>query len=117
MEAISKPHMVDLLRVFDKKRWLTPRIRYASVRSKPELIADLKRVFFTIWRTHEPNVVLFKLRESVSRSHSHLPSIAYDLKQRTFLFDGEPYNVPVESRKKVQFSISHTPVTLTFPFG
>ena len=41
MERISKPHIVDLLRVFDRKRWIQPRIRYASVRSKPELIKDL----------------------------------------------------------------------------
>ena len=43
MNAICKPHIVDLLRIFDKRRMVTPRIRYASVRSKPELIADLAR--------------------------------------------------------------------------
>ena len=47
MNAISKPHLVDLLRIFDKRRYITPRIRYASVRSKPELIRDLERHFGT----------------------------------------------------------------------
>ena len=47
MERISKPHIVDLLRIFDRRRWFIPRIRYASVRSKPELIKDLKKYFFT----------------------------------------------------------------------
>ena len=47
MNQISKPHIVDLLRIFDKKRFINPRIRYASVRSKPELLNDLK-LHFTI---------------------------------------------------------------------
>ena len=41
LNKISKPHIVDFLRLSDKQRWLSPRIRYASVRSKPELIRDL----------------------------------------------------------------------------
>ena len=111
METISKPHMVDLLRVFDKKRWITPRIRYASVRSKPELVADLKRVFFTKVTRH---IIRFLLRDALKKSHSHLPLISYDLVKRTFLFDGSPVDVPVESRKKIRFSISHVPQTLVF---
>ncbi len=31
MNQISKPHIVDLLRIFDKNRMISPRIRYASV--------------------------------------------------------------------------------------
>ena len=45
MNQISKPHIVDLLRIFDKNRYINPRIRYASVRSKPELLNDLKMHF------------------------------------------------------------------------
>ena len=45
MQRISKPHIVDLLRYFDRNRLFSPRIRYASVRSKPELIADIKSGF------------------------------------------------------------------------
>ncbi len=59
MERISKPHLVDLLRIFDKRRWLHPRILYASVRSKPELIADLKKIFFTYTKE---DILHFKVR-------------------------------------------------------
>ena len=45
MNKISKPHIVDFLRLADQKKWFSPRIRYASVRSKPELIADLRHRF------------------------------------------------------------------------
>ena len=45
LHKISKPHLVDLLRMSDHNRWLQPRIRYASVRSKPELIRDLEDHF------------------------------------------------------------------------
>ena len=47
MNQISKPHIVDLLRIFDKNRMISPRIRYASVRSKPELLKDLAHHFDT----------------------------------------------------------------------
>ena len=42
---IAKPAIVELLRVFDENQWVVPRIRYASVRSKPELIEDIQRHF------------------------------------------------------------------------
>ena len=45
INVISKPLIVDLLRTFDKNKWLSPKIRYASVRSKGELIEDLRRHF------------------------------------------------------------------------
>ena len=45
LNKISKPHIVDLLRIFDKRKTISPRIRYASVRSKPELIKDLVKHF------------------------------------------------------------------------
>ena len=109
MERISKPHLVDLLRIFDKRRWLTPRIRYASVRSKPELIKDLKAFFFTYDRGR---VMYFKLKGSAQAALSHLPRISYHLKERRYLFDDRPFDVSVESRKRVRFSISHVPVTL-----
>ena len=111
MERISKPHIVDLLRIFDRRRWFIPRIRYASVRSKPELIKDLKKYFFTYERG---DVLNLKLRECVRLSHQHVPKISYNFAEREYLFDCEPYDVPMESRKKVQFSISHVPVTMSF---
>ena len=108
MESISKPHLVDLLRVFDKRKWFVPRIRYASVRSKPELIKDIKKYFFTYERGP---ILHFKQCACVTRD---LPQIAYDREERTYLFDGVPFDVPVESRKKVRFSISRSPVTMHF---
>ena len=107
MERISKPHLVDLLRIFDKRRYLTPRIRYASVRSKPVLIKDLNARFFTYERG---SLLHIKKRSAVS----HVPDIVYDFEKRLYLFDGVPVNVSAESRKKVVFSIRHEPVTLTW---
>ena len=72
MNAISKPHIVDLLRIFDKRRYITPRIRYASVRSKPELIRDLERHFVT---SCESGAVTLK----PLRSHFEVPVIRYHL--------------------------------------
>ena len=111
MEQISKPHIVDLLRIFDKKRWLHPRILYASVRSKPELIKDLKKFFFTHTDEH---MVHFKPRGHCAASMVHVPAISYDFDHKRYLFDGKPFGGPFESRKKVRFSISHVPVTMTF---
>ncbi len=111
MERISKPHLVDLLRIFDKRRWLHPRILYASVRSKPELIADLKKFFFVY--TAE-DVIHFKRRGCVENMLCHLPTISYDLQERQYQFDGNPFDVPAESRRKPVFSISHVPVTMSF---
>ena len=107
MERISKPHLVDLLRIFDKRRYLTPRIRYASVRSKPVLIKDLNARFFTY---ESRGMLHIKKRAGVS----HVPDIVYDFEKRLYLFDGVPVNVSAESRKKVVFSIRPEPVTLTW---
>ena len=108
MKNISKPHLVDLLRIFDLKRWIHPRIRYASVRSKGELLADLGRHFKT-----------FKARGRVTfvplQPQRTLPKIEYDLKNRLFLLDGVAQDFPRESRQKPKFSILKGPITLTFP--
>jgi len=104
---ISKPHLVDLLRIFDKRKWIVPRIRYASVRSKPELIKDIMSHF-----------VINKFGDVVSFYPKNLrlgvPTIEYDLLLRQYLLDGEVHDVPTESRKRPAFSISHDPVTLDF---
>ena len=107
MNAISKPHLVDLLRIFDKKRYISPRIRYASVRSKPELIADLARHFRCSRRANQVTM------RPVS---PELPLIRYDLKTKNYMFDGQPLDVPRQSREKARFEIREGPVTLTFPF-
>ena len=108
MERISKPHLVDLLRIFDRRRWFVPRIRYASVRSKPELIKDIKKYFYTYERE---GMLHFKKRAGITPS---IPQIAYRFGTREYLFDGKPYDVPLESRRKVVFSIVRAPITLNF---
>ena len=109
MEQISKPHIVDLLRIFDKNKWIRPRIRYASVRSKPELISDLERHFEILQRG---DILLFHPRR-VS-NWSSIPRIEYDLALKQYRLDGIHVNVPLESRTPPVFSISHEPVTLDF---
>ena len=105
---ISKPHLVDLLRIFDKNKWIIPRIRYASVRSKPELIADIT-THFNVQQTKAEVLMFFPKRDLPG-----VPKIAYDLPTRKYLLNDLVVDVPKESRKKPQFSISHVPVTLTF---
>ena len=105
---ISKPHLVDLLRIFDKNKWIIPRIRYASVRSKPELIADITS-HFRAQQTKAEVLMFFPKRKLAG-----VPKIAYDLPSRKYLMDDLVVDVPKESRKKPQFSISHDPVTLTW---
>ena len=111
MERNSKPHLVDLLRIFDKKRWIQPRILYASVRSKPELINDLKKHFHTYTRG---DVLHFKPREKLAKALNLVPKISYNFVRKLYFFDGVPFDVPAESRRKVRFSISHVPVTMRF---
>jgi hypothetical protein len=112
MQRISKPHLVDLLRVFDKKRWITPRIRYASVRSKPELIADLRKHFTVCYEGDLPSLLEFLPRES---HRPALPTIEYCLKRRKYLFDGNLFDVPKESREQLRFRISRRTLVVTFP--
>ena len=108
MNAISKPHIVDLLRIFDKRRYITPRIRYASVRSKPELIRDLERHF--VMSCESKTVILKPLR-----SQCEVPVIRYHLKSKSYTFDGRPVDVPRRSREKVLFRISREKVTIHWP--
>mgnify|MGYP001167545806 CR=1 FL=1 len=101
MKSISKPHIVDLLRMFDQKKWITPRIRYASVRSKGELLEDLSR-HFKSFAFH--GVVTF-----VPRS-----KLEYNLKERAYYLGGEKQDFPRASRSPPKFSVRKGPVTLTF---
>ena len=106
MQKISKPDLVDFLRISDHRRWLCPRIRYASIRSKPELLADLRRHFREVQKKH--------LLELVPKNpRLRLPRIQYDLKKKAFLFDGEHVDVPTKSRERVKVTFGG-PVTMTF---
>ena len=107
MNAISKPHIVDLLRIFDKRRMVTPRIRYASVRSKPELISDLSRHFVAC---KLKDVIQFK----TTTSYLKLPEIRYHLKLKKYTFDGVLVDVPRESREPIKFEIRRGPVVISF---
>lgn len=109
MNQISKPHIVDLLRIFDKNRLISPRIRYASVRSKPELLRDLAHHFETSQEGHK---VIFKPKLIHFRG---VPTILYDLKEKQFYFDGHSVNVPEQSRARPVFEIRRGPVTISFP--
>ena len=111
MNQISKPHIVDLLRIFDKNRYINPRIRYASVRSKPELLNDL-RVHFQIRVVdlEKKRFIYFDPKIPVPR----LPRIHYSLQEKTFYFDGSPVDIPAESRQRPTFEIRKGPVTLYF---
>ena len=108
MNSISKPHLVDLLRIFDKRRYISPRIRYASVRSKPELIRDLCRHFRVL---QEENVITLRPVKTLCE----VPEIQYHLKQKHYTFDGLPVDVPRQSREKIRFRISRVPVTIHWP--
>ena len=114
MQRISKPHLVDLLRVFDKKRWLTPRIRYASVRSKPDLIKDLQKHFTVCWSGLNSDIIEFLPKDERKRVPP-LPKIEYCMKRRKYLFDEVLFDAPKESRKKLEFRIQHLSRTVTFP--
>jgi len=107
MNAISKPHIVDLLRIFDKRRMVTPRIRYASVRSKPELIADLARHFAT---QKVGNSIEFR----PITSYLQVPRIAYHLKEKRYTFDEKSVDVPRESRAQIKFHVRKGPIVVSF---
>ncbi len=108
LNRISKPLLVDLLRMFHQRKYFIPHIRFASVRSKPELCKDLNNYFDT---RLDGQIIHFLPRRTVRPS---VPQIDFDLKQKAFLFDSRPIEIPVLSRQTPQFSISHGPVTLRF---
>ena len=105
LENISKPKIVDLLRVCDRNNWVFPRIRYASVRSKPTLLADI--------RTHFEEIQGERSLELVPRNRCvRCPRIQYELEKKSFLFDGAPIDLPKAA--KVQFRIVKGPVIVNF---
>ena len=108
MNHISKPHLVDLLRIFDRRKYFVPRIRYASVRSKPELLKDLHHFYGT---RLTPDEVIFLPKANVP---STVPAIRYHLKDRRFFFDGELVEPPSRYNQKPSFRVLRGPVTLYF---
>ena len=108
MEKISKPHIVGFLRVCDRKHWLHPRIRYASIRSKPQLLADLKKHYRA---RRKGQLLLFH----PIRRLPVVPRISYDFEKKSFLYDGKPIALPTRGREQTRFHIVREPVTLTWP--
>ena len=100
INVISKPLIVDLLRTFDKNKWLSPKIRYASVRSKSDLIKDLQRHF-----RFEQHKKLIRFLPKASKPRH--PVIEFDLRTRLYSFDGRPLDVPEISRKVAPFEFRH----------
>ena len=107
MNRISKPRIVDFLRLCDRHKWVHPRIRFASVRSKPELIADIHD-HFEISCTDHIVCITPKYR------NRHAPVICYDLEERKYMVDGVYREFQKESRERPQFQIRHCPTTIRF---
>ena len=107
VQRICKPHLVDFLRMCDKNRWCSPRIRYASIRSKPELCKDLLNFFR--FEKEGDHVRIVPLRPI----HG-FPLLEYDLKSRCFLVDGVLRDFPRMSRAHPAFRLEHKQVTLEF---
>ena len=111
MEKISKPHIVEFLRLCDRNHWLHPRIRYASIRSKPQLLADVKRHFRA--RRRGKLLLFHPLRRLPT-----VPKISYDFDRKRFLYDGKPIALPTPNQEADRFRIAQGPVTVSFPpFG
>ena len=107
MNRISKPRIVDFLRLCDRNKWVHPRIRFASVRSKPELIDDIHHNFIV---TVDKHLVTITPRSSCRR----VPVIQYDLEARKYLVDGVYREFQKESRRKPEFQIRYVPTTIHF---
>ena len=105
LENISKPKIVDFLRVCDRKNWVFPRIRYASVRSKPTLLKDIRCRFLE--RMEGPLLELTPRNRCV-----RCPLVQYDFQRKAFLFDGQPIDLPKEA--KPEFRILKGPVIVNF---
>ncbi len=107
MNYISKPALVSLLRIFDQRKFFVPRLRYASVRSKPELMNDLSQYFGTAYN----GVTVKFLRKG--NVPTGVPLIHYHLKEKQYYFDGiKAVHHPI--RERLRFSVKHEPVLVRF---
>ena len=104
---LTKPSLVDFLRMCDRNRWCQPRIRYASIRSKPDLCHDLEK-FFEFKEDGEFIQILAK------RAIPNFPIISYHPGTRRFWKDGILFDAAKESRQKPRFHFERKTVTLRF---
>ena len=107
VQKLTKPSLVDLLRMCDKNRWCCPRIRYASIRSKPDLCADLLKFFR--FENDGDFIQIHSLRELVN-----FPQLKYHLKSRRFWRDGKTFDAATVSRERPMFRFEKKRVTLYF---
>ena len=107
LQKISKPRIVDFLRLSDRERWCSPRIRYASIRSKGELVSDILENFAF---TQESNRIKIIPRRKIP----HFPDLTYCLESRHFLLGGQVFDSARVSRQKPQFQIDRGKITLLF---
>ena len=107
LQRISKPRIVDFLRLSDKQHWCSPRIRYASIRSKGELCKDILVHFDFV---QEGDFIKIRPLHQIC----NFPDMMYDLKQRQFLCDGRPFDSARVSRENPRFRIEHKKVHLSF---
>ena len=107
VQRITKPNLVDMLRMCDRKRWCCPRIRYASIRSKPDLCKDLLLHFIFTQAGHFITVTPIKRLVK-------FPDLQYHVKERRFYLDGTIFDCAKVSRARPQFHLERKPVTLEF---
>ena len=104
---LTKPSLVDLLRMCDRNRWCNPRIRYASIRSKPELCRDLL-VHFSFAENGD------FISISPLRKIHNFPRLQYHSKERRFWKNGRPFDAARVSRQKPVFHLERKKTTLHF---
>ena len=104
---LTKPSLVDLLRMCDRNRWCTPRIRYASIRSKPELCKDLLQHFTFV---EEDEFIRIRPRRPIV----NFPQLMYHQKSRRFWKDGEAFDAARVSRQRPEFRLERKETTLYF---
>ena len=107
VQRFTKPALVDLLRICDRNRWCCPRIRYASIRSKPDLCKDLIKFFE--FRDEGDHIRIYP-----KRAIPDFPDLRYRVKQRQYYRNGQPFDCARVSREKPRFSLLRQAVTLRF---
>ena len=106
-KILTKPSLVDFLRLCDRNNWCSPRIRYASIRSKPELIEDLIK-FFRFERQEE--FIQITPRHEIFG----YPEMKYHIRTRRFHRDGIEYDCATKSRQKPTFRLEKKKCVLHF---
>jgi hypothetical protein len=104
---ITKPNLVNFLRICDKERLTLRRIRYASIRSKGSLIRDIL-IYFRAEFEGTIIRIISKFR------NPRFDPIGYCVERRTFLRAGVPFDCEIVSRRRPQYSIEYKDVTLHF---